>query len=105
VHVVLGAGDAPGRPGYISPSRLEEFTATLAPLGVAHQVHREPADPAQLALELAEREKARVLVVGLPPRRPTMKMILGSNVQHILAEAPCPVVCVKRDGEDATRVF
>ena len=30
-----------------------------------------------------------------------MKIIVGSNVQHILAEAPCPVVCVKRDDEDA----
>jgi hypothetical protein len=34
-----------------------------------------------------------------------MKIIVGSNVQHILAEAPCPLVCVKRDDEDATRVL
>jgi hypothetical protein len=82
LHLVLVAGDVPAKPGYLSPARVEELTAVLAPLGTAaHTVHDASSDPALLALDLAEKEKAR------------------------FTHAPCPVVRVKREDDDATQVF
>jgi nucleotide-binding universal stress UspA family protein len=105
LHLVLAADDVPAKPGYVAPARVDDLTAALAHLGDGHTVHQAVSDPAVLALDLADRAKARLVVVGLPPRRPTMKMLAGSHVQHILTYAACPVVCVKRENDDATRVF
>ncbi|HHU11100.1 MAG TPA: universal stress protein [Intrasporangiaceae bacterium] len=49
-------------------------------------------------IEVATDENADLIVIGLRRRTPIGKLILGSNAQRILLDAPCPVIAVKADG-------
>ena len=56
-------------------------------------------EPAEDLIAVAEEVAADVIVIGLRRRSPVGKLILGSNAQRILLDAPCPVLAVKA-GED-----
>lgn len=60
---------------------------------------REPGDrePADGLITIAERERADFIVIGLRRRSPVGKLILGSNAQRVLLDAPCPVLAVKAE--------
>ncbi|MEO6821427.1 MAG: universal stress protein [Candidatus Nanopelagicales bacterium] len=46
-------------------------------------------------VDVATETQARLIVIGLRKRSPVGKLILGSNSQQILLDAPCPVLAVK----------
>jgi nucleotide-binding universal stress UspA family protein len=46
-------------------------------------------------IDVATETGARLIVIGLRKRSPVGKLILGSNSQQILLDAPCPVLAVK----------
>ncbi|WP_413449845.1 universal stress protein [Georgenia phoenicis] len=52
-------------------------------------------DVATDLVETAEETRAELIVIGLRRRSPVGKLILGSNAQRILLDAPCPVLAVK----------
>jgi len=52
-------------------------------------------DPAEDLLAVAQEHDAELIVIGLRRRSPVGKLILGSNAQRILLDAPCPVLAVK----------
>jgi nucleotide-binding universal stress UspA family protein len=52
-------------------------------------------DPAEDLIGIAEDTDAELIVIGLRRRTPVGKLILGSNAQRILLDAPCPVLAVK----------
>jgi nucleotide-binding universal stress UspA family protein len=52
-------------------------------------------DPAEDLINVAEEVNADLIVIGLRRRSPVGKLILGSNAQRILLDAPCPVLAVK----------
>jgi len=52
-------------------------------------------DPANDIVEVAEQEDATLIVIGMRRRSPVGKLLLGSNAQTILLNAPCPVLAVK----------
>jgi nucleotide-binding universal stress UspA family protein len=57
-------------------------------------------DVAEDLIAVAEETGAQMIVIGLRRRSPVGKLILGSNAQTILLDAPCPVLAVKaEDGE------
>ncbi|AQT80978.1 hypothetical protein B1R94_19515 [Mycolicibacterium litorale] len=96
VHLVLGPStDIPGGPEYVSPSLIEEVTAQLRESSVHHRIHCAASDPAHHTVELAEEVNAALVVIGMPRRSATLKLIIGSYTRDILADAPCPVVIVK----------
>ena len=52
-------------------------------------------EPAEDLIGIAEDSGADLIVIGLRRRTPVGKLILGSNAQRILLDAPCPVLAVK----------
>lgn len=70
--------------------------------GVEHEVRAliRGNEPSEDLIEVAEEVGAEFIVIGLRRRTPVGKLILGSNAQRILLDAPCPVLAVKADVED-----
>ena len=64
--------------------------------GVEHDVRQlvRGFEPAEDLISIAEANDAELLVIGLRRRSPVGKLILGSNAQRILLDAPCPVLTV-----------
>ncbi|WP_022916151.1 universal stress protein [Ruania albidiflava] len=54
-------------------------------------------DVAEALMSAAETGAASLIVIGLRRRSPLGKLILGSNAQRILLDAPCHVLAVKPD--------
>ncbi|GII98021.1 nucleotide-binding universal stress UspA family protein [Sediminihabitans luteus] len=78
---------------------LAALGARLSDEGVEHEVRviSDSTDVAEDLVLTAEESGADLLVIGLRRRSPVGKLILGSNAQRILLEAPCPVLAVKPD--------
>lgn len=55
----------------------------------------ESGDVADGLIDAAEEVDAELIVIGLRRRSPVGKLILGSNAQRILLDAPAPVLAVK----------
>ena len=84
-----------------SEQQLDEGRATLQQAGVEHGVRLLVGglDPADDLVNVANEVGADIIVIGLRRRSPVGKLILGSNAQRVLLDAPCPVLAVKA-GED-----
>ena len=84
-----------------SEQQLDEVRATLQQAGVEHEVRQlvRGLDPADDLVNVATEVGADIIVIGLRRRSPVGKLILGSNAQRVLLDAPCPVLAVKA-GED-----
>ena len=69
----------------------------LTAAGIDHEVRQlvRGVDPAEDLIAVAEETGADFIVIGLRRRTPVGKLILGSNAQRILLDAPCPVLAVK----------
>ena len=77
--------------------------AKLRNAGVPYEVRQlvRGLDPAEDLVAVAEQVHADFIVIGLRRRSPVGKLILGSNAQRVLLDAPCPVLAVKaEEGED-----
>lgn len=70
-----------------------ELTAAGVPFQVS--IQGETGDPADDLVSVATELGAAMIVIGLRRRSPVGKLILGSNAQRILLDAPCPVLAVK----------
>jgi nucleotide-binding universal stress UspA family protein len=83
--------------------RLEEAMAAiredLQARGVGFELRQlvRGMDVAEDLIAVAEETGAEMIVIGLRRRSPVGKLILGSNAQTILLDAPCPVLAVKAD--------
>lgn len=78
---------------------LEAVRQELDAAGVAHEVRQlvRGLEPAEDLIAVAEEVSADFIVIGLRRRSPVGKLILGSNAQRILLDAPCPVLAVKAE--------
>lgn len=76
---------------------LEELEARLADEGLDVSVRDlvRGNDPADDLIEVADKENAALIVIGLRRRSPVGKLLMGSNAQEILLRADCPVLAVK----------
>ncbi len=84
-----------------SEEQLDEVRAELRTAGVEHEVRQlvRGMDPADDLVNVATEVGAEFIVIGLRRRSPVGKLILGSNAQRVLLDAPCPVLAVKADEE------
>jgi nucleotide-binding universal stress UspA family protein len=80
-----------------SESQLEEVRSELREAGVEHEIRQlvRGLDPAEDLVNVATELSAEFIVIGLRRRSPVGKLILGSNAQRVLLDAPCPVLAVK----------
>ncbi|HET7388067.1 MAG TPA: universal stress protein [Nocardioidaceae bacterium] len=80
-----------------SEAQLEQVRTTLREAGVEHEVRQlvRGMDPAEDLISVATDVNAEFIVIGLRRRSPVGKLILGSNAQRVLLDAPCPVLAVK----------
>lgn len=83
-------------------SELEAVRHELTDAGVHAEVRQlvRGLDVAEDLIAVAEETSADFIVIGLRRRSPVGKLILGSNAQHILLDAPCPVLAVKAEEHD-----
>jgi nucleotide-binding universal stress UspA family protein len=90
--VVHAVRDHDEQPGY-----LDEVRATLVGSGVEHdlRVKERGSEASDDLVTIAEDTDAELIVIGLRRRSPVGKLILGSNAQRVLLDAPCPVLTVK----------
>lgn len=80
-----------------SEAQLNAVRDELKSAGVEFEIRQlvRGMDPAEDLINVAEELSADLIVIGLRRRSPVGKLILGSNAQRILLDAPCPVLAVK----------
>jgi nucleotide-binding universal stress UspA family protein len=86
-----------------SDAALNEVREQLDSTDVPYEVRQlvRGLEPAEDLVAVAEQVHAEIIVIGLRRRSPVGKLILGSNAQRVLLDAPCPVLAVKaEEGED-----
>ena len=78
---------------------LAEVRQELDDAGVDHEIRtlERGMDPADDLVNVANEVSAEFIVIGLRRRTPVGKLILGSNAQRVLLDAPCPVLAVKAE--------
>ncbi len=94
-----------GGPGYDAQAAAEgeaevdRVRDVLKQAKVDHEVRQvvRGFEPAEDLINVAEETAADLIVIGLRRRSPVGKLILGSNAQQVLLDAPCPVLAVKAD--------
>jgi nucleotide-binding universal stress UspA family protein len=84
-----------------SETAVDEASKTLSDASVEHEVRQlvRGNDPAEDLIGVAEETQADFIVIGLRRRSAVGKLILGSNAQRVLLDAPCPVLAVKADAD------
>jgi len=92
-----------GAAGYTVPTAADERTldavaARLTELGVRFSVRQAEQSldrPSEVILAVAEETGAELIVIGVHRTSQVVKAVLGSTVQRVLADASCPVLCVR----------
>ncbi|HET9423612.1 MAG TPA: universal stress protein [Nocardioides sp.] len=91
--VVVNAHRSGGEP---APD-LDVVRSKLTESGVTFDVREvvQGLDASEDLIAVASETSAELIVIGLRRRTPVGKLILGSNAQRVLLDAPCPVLAVK----------
>ena len=92
-----GRGESLDDPTFAQPADLEWVRATAEEAGVEVTIRQEMRgrDAADELLDVLEEVGASLCVIGIRRRSAVGKMLLGSNANRILMNAPCPVLTVR----------
>lgn len=84
-------------------SQADEVRRRLDEVGLPYDVRltSRGRDVAEDIIAAAADEGGDLIVIGLRRRSPVGKLLLGSNAQRILLDAPCPVLAVKPEPASA----
>src|SRR3954451_15523036 len=97
-----------GAAGYAVPTAADErnldaVSERLTEQGVRfsiRQAEQSSDRPSEVILEAAADTDAELIVVGVRRTSPVVKAVLGSTVQRVLADATCPVLCVRAEEQE-----
>ena len=94
-----GGGDLDSVAAAQYERELNDVRAELDRDGIENEVRQlvRGNEPAEDLIAVAGELDADFIVIGLRRRTPVGKLIMGSNAQRILLEAPCPVLAVKAE--------
>lgn len=97
IHSDRGGAGISGDSIRKSEEDLRQVHARLEDAGVKGEVRGlvRGKEPAEDLIVVAEETKASLIIIGLRKRTPVGKLILGSNAQRVLLDAPCDVLAVK----------
>jgi nucleotide-binding universal stress UspA family protein len=98
LHVVnTSRGDSLVDSRFASEDAMTAVRARLQDSGLVYEIEQQVGrhEASDELVEIADRVKASLLVIGLRRRSPTGKLITGSQAQRILLDAHCPVLAVK----------
>lgn len=98
IIVIQSARRGADRHDEIAKVDLDAVRSELEAAGLSMELRAgtDEGEPAEDLLAAAE-AGGELIVIGLRRRTPIGKLILGSNAQRILLDAPCPVIAVKAD--------
>jgi len=76
--------------------RLEQIDKQLEESGVPHTIHDfiRGNEAAEDIIDTAAEEGVELIVIGHRPRSRTGKYLMGSTLQDVIMDAPCPVMTV-----------
>lgn len=79
-------------------SKLESLKDSITKEGISCETHLliTGRSPGEDIVELAKDKKIDQIYIGIEKKSKVGKLIFGSNAQHIILEAPCPVVSVNK---------
>ena len=100
VVVNTGRNGDYAHPNFATSQDIDAIEAELGEAGIEHEV-MQPTDgksAAESIIGVAVQHAADLQVIGVRRRSPVGKVITGSTAQHILLDAPCPVLSVKAPG-------
>jgi nucleotide-binding universal stress UspA family protein len=100
VHVVnTSRGDSLIDNRFASQEALAAVRRRLDEAGVVYEIDQQVRghDASDELVEIADRVKASLIVIGMRRRTPTGKLLTGSQAQRVLLDANCPVLAVKAD--------
>jgi len=102
INSARGGRDFDSEEAVRSDAELDAVRQELTEAGVSAEVRQlvRGMEVADDLIAVAEETSADFIVIGLRRRSPVGKLILGSNAQRILLDAPCPVLAVKAEEHD-----
>lgn len=56
------------------------------------QLHVDDAEAGEKIVEIAQRNRADLIFLGIKKRSKVGKLLFGSNAQYVILNAPCPVI-------------
>jgi nucleotide-binding universal stress UspA family protein len=98
LHIVnTSRGDSLVDNRFASEDALAAVRDTLDKSGVVYEIDQQVGghDASEELVDIADRLRASLIVIGLRRRTPTGKLLTGSQAQRILLDANCPVLAVK----------
>ncbi len=97
IHSDRGGSGLSGDAARKNDDDLKKVQARIADAGIEGEVRGlvRGKEPAEDLIDVAEETDADLIIIGLRRRTPVGKLILGSNAQRVLLDAPCAVLAVK----------
>lgn len=95
-----GDGGLLERMSAASAAELERILADLQEAGVSVEYVARHGSPEQVISEVAKEFGADLIVMGTHGRTGLRRMLMGSVAEHVVRDAPCPVLTVRPREED-----
>ena len=100
IHVVTSMEGGPNVPRETfekAERQLEEAKTGVRADNIACEAHLSVRglQPGEDLVQYAEENQIDQIIIGVRQRSKVGKLIFGSTAQHVILEAPCPVVSVK----------